>query len=96
MAKPRRQKLSSVSGIPIDTRTLVTAMHEAERTVANMKVTMTKIAAGPQGVARPGTVLELKDEEGREFISGMSARAYDPQRDAKAKRGWTKSMDEVK
>lgn len=61
-----------------------------------MKVTMTKIAAGPCGVARTGTVLDVKEGEGKELVEGQFARAFDAQRDAKAKRGWTKASDEQK
>lgn len=60
----------------------------------DMKVTMTKIAAGPQGVARPGTVLDVKEDLGKQLVNGAFAREYDAQRDAKANRGWTKATDE--
>lgn len=60
-----------------------------------MKVTMTKTAAGPQGVARPGTVLEVKEDEGKQLLTDTAARPYDPQRDAQAKRGWRKAPDKA-
>lgn len=69
---------------------------EPEEVIEAMKVTMTKIAAGPGGVARPGTVLDVKEEEGKSLISQLAARPFDPQRDAKAKRGWTKASTEQK
>lgn len=62
--------------------------------VADVKVTLTRIAAGPDGVARTGTVLDVKEDEGKALIANQSARPFDPQRDAKAKRGWTKAREE--
>lgn len=53
-----------------------------------MKVTLTRTAAGPQGVALPGTVLDMKEAEAKAAIEDRSAREFDPARDAKAKRGW--------
>jgi len=63
--------------------------------IESMKVTMTKIAAGPMGVARHGTVLDVKEDEGKELLADQAARPYDPARDAKNKRGWTKASNEV-
>ena len=54
----------------------------------DMKVTLTRTAAGPQGVALPGTVIDLKEAEAKAAIEDRSAREFDPARDAKAKRGW--------
>jgi hypothetical protein len=50
-----------------------------------MKVTMLSIMAGPQGVAHPGTVLEVSDKLGQELIDGRNARPYDPVLDRKAR-----------
>lgn len=69
---------------------------QPEEVLESMKVTMTKIAAGPCGVARCGTVLDVKEADGKELVDGQFARPFDAQRDAKAKRGWTKASDEVK
>lgn len=58
-----------------------------------MKVTMTKTAAGPQGVARVGTVLEVKEEEAKAMVAQLAARPFDPQADAKKPRGWRKANE---
>jgi len=63
---------------------------------ANVKVTMTKIAAGPQGVARPGRVLDVKEEEGKALFAVTAARPYDAELDKKAKRGWVKAKTDEK
>lgn len=53
-----------------------------------MKVTLTSIAAGPQGVARPGTVLDVPQEQAERMITERYARPYDKERDAKARYGF--------
>lgn len=53
-----------------------------------MKITLQTIAAGPQGIARPGTVLDLPTEQAEQLISDRQARPYDKDRDAKAKQGF--------
>ena len=65
----------------------------AVEVIRSMKVTMQKIAAGPQGVARRGTVLDVPEAEGKELIDRQIARAFDAKRDAKNVRGWTKAQD---
>jgi len=65
----------------------------AAEAIRLMKVTMQKIAAGPQGVARRGTVLDVPEKEGNELIEKQIARQFDAKRDAKATRGWTKAAE---
>ena len=60
-------------------------IHEEQQTV---KITLQTLAAGPQGVARPGTVLDLPQQQAEEMISQRSARPYDKDRDHKAKHGY--------
>lgn len=60
----------------------------------NVKVTMTTCAAGPQGIARPGTVLDLPDQRAKEMIDGHFARDYDAGKDAKNPRGFSKIKDD--
>lgn len=54
----------------------------------NVKVTMLTCAAGPHGVARPGTVLNLKDDEAKELLDGKFARPFDHEKDRKAPTGF--------
>ena len=65
----------------------------AAEVIRIMKVTMQKIAAGPGGVARVGTVLDVPEKEGQDLIEKQIARAFDAKRDAKATRGWTKAAE---
>ena len=66
----------------------------AAEAIRLMKITMQKIAAGPQGVARRGTVLDVPEKEGQELIEKQIARQFDAKRDAKAVRGWTKASEQ--
>ena len=56
----------------------------------NVKVTMTATLAGPEGNARPGTVLELPEQDAKEMIANQKARQYDPARDKKNPQGLAK------
>jgi hypothetical protein len=62
---------------------------------AKMKVTMQTILAGPKGVARPGTVIDLPQAQAEELIAKRYARAYDKQLDAKAKLGLERPKTEA-
>lgn len=53
-----------------------------------MKVTLVTCAAGPQGVARPGTVLDLPQTAAEQLINGRFARPYNRERDRKAPSGY--------
>ncbi len=55
-----------------------------------MKVTMVTLAAGPQGIAKPGTVLDVNEAKAKELIEGNFARQYDPDRDRKNQQGFSK------
>ncbi len=68
-------------------------IYTPEEVLEAMKVTMQKLAAGPQGIARKGTVLEVKEDVGKDLIERQIARAYDAQRDAKNRKGWVKAQD---
>ncbi len=59
-----------------------------------MKVTLVGTMAGPEGNARPGTVLDLPDQQAKEMLNQRAAREYDHTRDAKAPRGLTKARDD--
>jgi hypothetical protein len=79
--------------IHTDTKPLMRSFTSAAEIIRVMKVTMQKIAAGPQGVARRGTVLDVPEKEGQDLIDRQIARAYDSKRDVRAIKGWTKAQD---
>lgn len=58
-----------------------------------MKVTMTATMAGPSGVARPGTVLDVPEQRAKELVEGHFARPYDAERDRKAQTGLQKAPE---
>jgi hypothetical protein len=58
-----------------------------------VKITMLTCAAGPDGVARRGTVLDVPQQEAEEMIKGLYARNYDKERDAKAPVGRVKAPE---
>ena len=60
---------------------------------ARMKVTMQTLLAGPHGVARRGTVLDLPETEAKELVERNFAREYDRERDAKAPVGLVTGKD---
>lgn len=60
----------------------------------NMKVTQTAVYAGPDGVARAGTVLDLPQPEADQRIKDRSARPFDKERDAKKPFGLQKAPSE--
>jgi hypothetical protein len=62
---------------------------------AKMKVTMQTIMAGPKGVARPGTVIDVPQAQAEELIAGRFARAFDRQLDLKAKVGLERPKTEA-
>lgn len=84
---------SNISGIQVDMKPLMRSFTTTREIINLMKVTMQKIAAGPQGVARRGTVLDVPEKEGNDLIERQIARAYDAKRDARAAKGWTKAQD---
>lgn len=59
-----------------------------------MKVTQTAVYAGPDGVARAGTVLDLPQPEADQRIKDRSARPFDKERDAKKPFGLQKAPSE--
>ena len=61
----------------------------------DMKITMTATAAGPQGVARPNTVLDLPEAEAKQMVAQKWARPFDQSRDARAARGFQKKSDKA-
>lgn len=52
-----------------------------------MKVTMVACMAGPNGVAKPGTVLDVPADKAKELLDGRYAREYDAERDRKNQQG---------
>lgn len=59
-------------------------------------ITMNTLAAGPQGIAKPGTVLQVKDDDPLNAIPW--SRAYSKELDDKpgkpqAPRGWTQGIE---
>ena len=60
-----------------------------------MKVTMQTIMAGPQGVARPGMVVDFPQAVAEQLIRDRFARLYDKQLDAKAKVGLERPKTEA-
>jgi len=64
----------------------------AEKT---MRVALTTIAAGPDGIARQGTLVDLPESVAKEWIDRRFARPYDKDRDKKSQVGF-KSAAEAK
>jgi hypothetical protein len=58
-----------------------------------VKVTMQTIMAGPDGVAKPGTVLDVPQQFGDQLLAGHYARPFDKDRDSKAPRGLAKPKE---
>jgi hypothetical protein len=56
---------------------------------------MQTILAGPKGVARPGTVIDVPQAQAEELIAGRFARAFDKQLDSKAKVGLERPKTEA-
>lgn len=60
------------------------------RESGTMKVTLTTLLAGPQGVAKVGTVLDLPSDQAEQMIKSRYARRFDKERDRKAPVGLVK------
>jgi len=58
-----------------------------------MKVTLLSCLAGPDGVARPNTVLNVPEALAKEWIDKRSARKFDAKRDEKFPVGMTKPVE---
>lgn len=58
---------------------------------APVKVTLVQTLAGPDGCAKPGTVLDVSQQKADELLKARAARMFDRQRDEKAPRGLTKA-----
>lgn len=58
-----------------------------------MKVTMVSLAASPEGVARPGTVLDVPEQRAKELVERRHAVLFDKDRDAKKPQGWVKGSE---
>lgn len=58
-----------------------------------MKITLRTIWAGPMGVARPGTVLDVPTEQAEQLFKQRSARPYDKEKDEKAPHGYQKAKE---
>lgn len=58
-----------------------------------MKVVHQTIAAGPEGIVKPGMVLDLPEAEAKERIEGRYARPFDRERDSKAQYGPIKTPE---
>jgi len=69
-------------------------MNEPKRRARNVKITLTTCLAGPQGVGRPGTVLNLPEDQAKELIQQRSAREFDSLRDRKAHIGLVQAGQE--
>lgn len=52
-----------------------------------MKITLTTIYAGPDGTARPGTVLDLPQDRAEHLLKQRCARPFDKLRDKRAPQG---------
>lgn len=59
-----------------------------------MKITMITCAAGPGGVARPGTVIDLPNNQAEQLVKERYARPFDRSVDAKAPHGLQKPKAE--
>ena len=58
---------------------------------APVKVTLVQTLAGPEGSAKPGTVLDVSQQKADELLKARAARLFDRSRDEKAPRGLTKA-----
>lgn len=58
---------------------------------APVKVTLVQTLAGPEGCAKPGTVLDVPQNKADELLKARAARPFDRDRDDKAPRGLTKA-----
>ena len=58
-----------------------------------MKITLQTISAGPMGVARAGTVLDVSPEQAEQLIKERCARPYDRERDEQAPHGYTQAKE---
>ena len=67
-----------------------TASKPKPKTEGRMKITLTTCMAGPLGVARPGTVLDMPEPQAKQMLADRMGREFDKQRDAKAPQGLTK------
>ena len=56
----------------------------------DMKVVLTGVAACPQGVAKPGTVMEMREEDAKDLIARHHAREYNAERDRKSPHGYAR------
>jgi hypothetical protein len=52
-----------------------------------VKVTMQSLYASPDGVARPGTVIDVNEAKAKELKDSRFARDYDRERDGKSPHG---------
>lgn len=66
---------------------------QQQRAEKRMKVTLTTIAAGPLGVAKPGAVFDLPEKTAKAWIDSRFAIEHDKVRDAKAPVGFTKAPE---
>jgi len=60
-----------------------------KKSEGRMKVALTQTLAGPEGTAKPGTVLDLPESVAKDWIDRRFARTFDKERDAKAPIGLT-------
>ena len=58
------------------------------RTEKSMRVALTTIAAGPEGVAKPGTIMDLPESVAKQWIDSRFARPLDRESDKKAPVGF--------
>lgn len=66
-------------------------MGKSKAQEAKMKVTLIGTLAGPDGCARPGTVLDVPQAKAEELLKVRAARMFDKERDEKSPRGLVKA-----
>lgn len=60
---------------------------------ADVKITLMTTMAGPDGIARAGTVLDVPQAKADELLKSRAARVYDKSRDERAPRGLVKAAE---
>ena len=58
-----------------------------------MRITMATCLAGPNGIARPGTVMDMPEKVAKEWIDKRFALPFDKDRDKKASVGLTSAPE---
>lgn len=81
------------SGCRVETWEAARMAEQQTKKERTMKVTMVTCMAGPDGVARQGTVLDVPETTAKEWIDGRFAVAYDKELHKRNPHGLVKAKD---